>query len=1647
MSGRCRKNVKQNAAEKQSRETYKTDRQKVVQKSALKSNRYIEEFAKYMAVLDEEDHNSRRKRRRKNNEEELNTGMKKKGQDRKRRNNTRENVEYDLQEIVPWYNEKELNTALKKKGQAQKRNKNTRENIGSKKDDPQEIAVLAEEEQLNTGTKKWGQARKRSKNKRENVESKKGNQEKTVSESYRVENGGESAEEGGRGQEEKEKEIVEDNSLQDNASKPRNRNRKGNEIESNMCHQCQRNDKGRVVRCTSCKTKRYCVPCMTTWYPGMPEVAFEESCPACRQNCNCKACLRFDGPIRALKNLYCEISKEEKIQYSKFIVQKLLPFLRRFNTEQVMEMEIEAKIQGVPVSELMLPKEKCPGSERIHCTNCKTSIFDLRRNCSSCSYVLCLTCCRDLRDGIYKGGEEEVIMKLTDNGVAYLHGDVRLDARTTISRRPKFSKKMVDNDSVGDAKFAFGMEPGDDGGLLPENSGYPAGEWKCNEDGSIPCPPENFGGCVKGVLELKCLTSKSKSLISELLEEAEDISKQLELEYMHEMPQESCLCMKSMDENDMQKSKLRKAAFREDSDGNYLYCPAAKDLQQEDLKHFQCHWLKGEPAIVGNVLETMSGLSWEPMVMWRACRQIKSTNHPLHLNVSAINCLDWCEVEVNIRQFFMGYMEGRFDSSGWPQILQLKDWPSSDFFDERSPRHCAEFVRSLPFKEYTNPQNGYLNLAVKLPSGYLMPGTRPKTYIAYGVPEELGRGDSVTKLHFDMSDSVNVLTHTQGINLTPEQLLRIEKLKRKHVAQDNWELQMTEEEHKYEIKTSSKFNEDQPLLDDIDGGALWDIFRRQDIPKLEEYLRKHFKEFRHINCCRIPQVIHPIHDQTFYLTKDHKNNLKEECGIEPWTFVQKLGDAVFIPAGCPYQVRNLKSCINVALCFVSPENVGECIRLTEEFRKLPQDHVAKEDKLEVKKMIFHAMTDAVCELGMRSQNNSKMDGVKSLSSMSSSTPVNKVQDAMPQATLQRSLDIVKQSEDMAQARRKSSAIENELARTVQIDCGSPVSSHLLSAEKSMPQTRRKFPAIENELVRTAETDCRSLVSSHLLSAEKAMPLATQQRSLDIVRQSEDMAHARRKSSASENELVRTAETDCGSSVLSHLLSAEKAMPQARRKSSAIENELVRTAQTDCGSPVSNHLLSAEKAMPQARRKSSGIEIELVRTAKTDCGSLVSSHLLSAEKAMPQARRKSSAIENEMVRTTQADGGKPVSSHLLSAEKAMPQATLPTSLDILGQSEDMPPGMKISSASDNELVRTPQVDCQGPGSSQLFSARKAMLQETPPASSDIVGPLEDSAPGQRKTSSEIENELVRTLQADCRSPVSSLFSVVKVAMLQATPPASSDTVGPLEDMVPGQRKISSDIENATTPQVDCRNSFCSHFLSLEKQDRPEESTSVPNQNRTPTIIQDVNSTFHKVESFLKSIPKDHFRSLSGTPNSNLESAKETVKHFVGGPLKMLADRANEKVLKEAISLLNENLSSFTDEQARLLVKIKYIFPSMVQDLRDASQTESSCQDFFIDLEKHRKTLDDLRNTDMELKLKYDQEEAEEKEMETMLMFLRKRKAEILEKRLELSVKANRTMSSAEEKVGKIEDTKILLVKAKEKIDNLKRQWSVLKPLHL
>ncbi|KHF99180.1 Lysine-specific demethylase 3A [Gossypium arboreum] len=752
--------------------------------------------------------------------------------------------------------------------------------------------------------------------------------------------------------------------------------------ESSMCHQCQRNDKGRVVRCKSCKRKRFCVPCLK-WYPNMSEEAIADACPVCRGNCNCKSCLRMLGPLEELKE------QGQSILHSRYLLQTLLPYIKQISQEQMKEVAIEASIQGVLPEQIQLTQAVCREDERVYCNNCRTSIVDFHRSCPNCNYDLCLTCCCEIREGHLQGGRREIFKEYVDKGSRYLHGEPVDLSSSKVGNSQEYSPKESNSQ---------------------ERSAVTSG-WKANENGSIPCPPEDLDGCGNGLLELRCMF-RGHALV-QLTQKAEEIAKDLNLGHGPQFSNQQCPCYNPMGEVNIGNNNLRKAASREDTTDNYLYCPKAKDIQSGDLEHFQRHWANGEPVIVSNVLENATGLSWEPMVMWRAFRQIKNTKHELQLEVKALDCLDWSEVVVNIHQFFRGYTDGRFDAKSWPQILKLKDWPPSNEFEKLLPRHYAEFLCCLPFKEYTNPRSGLLNIATKLPKKSLTPDMGPKSYIAYGVFQELGRGDSVTRLHCDMSDAVNVLTHTVEVKLKHEQLTNINEARKRHSIQDQQELygmnskvdwnkssdrggfqgggvveqgqdgysslndnnlvrefemvesgkaKMVQEEcwdNGRSSKTSGNTIEEPEA---VEGGAVWDIFRRQDVPKLQDYLKKHFREFRYVHCCPVSQVFHPIHDQSFFLTMDHKAKLKKEYGIEPWTFVQKLGEAVFIPAGCPHQVRNIKSCIKVALDFVSPENVGECVRLTEEFRVLPRDHRTNEDKLEVKKMIVHAVCESVNNL-------------------------------------------------------------------------------------------------------------------------------------------------------------------------------------------------------------------------------------------------------------------------------------------------------------------------------------------------------------------------------------------------------------------------------------------------------------------------------------------------------------------------------------------------------------------------------------------------------------------------------------------------------------------------------------------------------------
>ncbi|RZC48280.1 hypothetical protein C5167_041238 [Papaver somniferum] len=740
------------------------------------------------------------------------------------------------------------------------------------------------------------------------------------------------------------------------------------EVEKKRCHQCK-NGREEYVCCGKCEVKYR--------YPKYSAEAIADSCPFCRGNCNCKACLRSFKVLKNLKRQGMEMDADEKLNCCKYMLRALLPILKLIHEEQDMERVAEANIQGVRVPDLEIKQTSCEPDDR------------------------------DSRELITK------------------HGD-------------------------------------------KQESG-----WQMGRNGSIPCLAKEVDACDSGQLELKHILPKN--WVSELKQKAEELAEKYKLLDVPATPAHKCSCFNSAGSIDLENSNLRISSCREDYDDNHLYCPSGSDMQHGDMEHFQKHWMKGEPVIVRNVVDLTDGLSWEPMVMWRALRQVTNpskSKDPSSLTAKAIECLNWCEFEINLKEFFRGYSEGRRHLNSWPEMLKLMDWPPSNFLEERLPRHGAEFISSLPYQGYTNPKSGFLNLATKLPEDAVKPDLGPKAYIAYGYGEELGRGDSVTKLHCDLSDAVNVLMHTGEVSLDARQRSAIKALKKTYKAQDEKELFVTSPESNFEASISeiggscaapsnheqsksdlnrgeeescivgcgpatsglgvtqkdacevqavdsldlnmdvnlqvddnlasletnetemcmvhsrhkvsdtkdhadqqhgetevtnneNKLSEEQSNLDGLEksnGGALWDIFRRQDVPKLQEYLRNHSKEFRHINGSPVAKVIHPIYDQTFYLSAKHKRALKEEFGIEPWTFIQELGEAVLIPAGCPHQVRNLKSCLKVAVDFVSPENVLECVRLTEDFRLLPKGHKANEDKLEVKKMTLYTISQVVNEL-------------------------------------------------------------------------------------------------------------------------------------------------------------------------------------------------------------------------------------------------------------------------------------------------------------------------------------------------------------------------------------------------------------------------------------------------------------------------------------------------------------------------------------------------------------------------------------------------------------------------------------------------------------------------------------------------------------
>ncbi|KAF5740049.1 putative transcription factor [Tripterygium wilfordii] len=616
------------------------------------------------------------------------------------------------------------------------------------------------------------------------------------------------------------------------------------DTEGQTCHQCRRNDRERVFWCLRCDRRGFCDLCISTCYSDLPFEEVEKVCPACRGICNCKVCVRGDNTIKVRIR---EIPVLDKLKYLYCLLSSVLPLIKKIHHEQCSEVELEKQLRG---TDMDLVRAKLSADEQMCCNFCRIPIIDYHRHCTSCSYDLCLSCCQDLA------------------GVSTC--DAKGEAAGNQTRERSQDKGSVSEQlKVSRGKFNLYKR-------------FP--DWKSNGDGSIPCPPKEYGGCGYPSLSLNRIFKMN--WVAKLVKNVEEMVSGCKI---HDVV--------TSQKAGLDDPKLCQFAHREDSDDNYLYCPSSQDIKKQGIGDFRKHWARGEPVIVTQICDSSCTSSWDPMVIWRGIRETadEKTKDENRM-VKAVDCLDFSEVYLLVHT----------------REVKQKGLQGAD--DEKKQSSYAESEVNYSFykPETSMDEEGLPNLAL---CGHNMKSDIGETYAA--------NEDEI------MED------HGADTSLTT---------------------------------TEKTDNNEQSKIDSVDAfmktrpGAHWDVFRRQDVPKLIEYLRIHCKDFGKLDYVVNNPVIHPLFGGAIFLNGNHRRQLKEEFGVEPWSFEQNLGEAVFVPTGCPFQVKNLQSTVQLGLDFLSPESVAEGFRLTDEVRCLPNDNDAKLQVLEVGKISLYAASFAIKEV-------------------------------------------------------------------------------------------------------------------------------------------------------------------------------------------------------------------------------------------------------------------------------------------------------------------------------------------------------------------------------------------------------------------------------------------------------------------------------------------------------------------------------------------------------------------------------------------------------------------------------------------------------------------------------------------------------------
>lgn len=345
-------------------------------------------------------------------------------------------------------------------------------------------------------------------------------------------------------------------------------------------------------------------------------------------------------------------------------------------------------------------------------------------------------------------------------------------------------------------------------------------------------------------------------------------------------------------------------AWPNDDGPKYLATPKTHHSKLSP-RQFQALWRRGGVPLVLTGFMGRFKLPWDSQYFIR--------NHgkePCFVH----DCIDGAAMETTVAEFFY-----KFDDPTCVESHKLKDWPPSEDFATTFPKLFHDFESALPFPPYT-ARKGTLNLAAHFPEESNAPDLGPKMYNAYPAPDFLPQAEDknaqphsvkgTTNLHLDLTDAMNIMLFSAGGTLAPA------------------------------ASTSAK---GIPPC-----GAIWDIFPPSASPGIRTYLNSPAYIESHAGAAVQDD---PIHRQCYYLTETDLTTLSAEYGVLSHRIFQEPGEAVFVPAGCCHQVRNRKSCVKVAVDFLTPENVKMCRGLVEEARGMAGEfgraRKGKEDVLQL----------------------------------------------------------------------------------------------------------------------------------------------------------------------------------------------------------------------------------------------------------------------------------------------------------------------------------------------------------------------------------------------------------------------------------------------------------------------------------------------------------------------------------------------------------------------------------------------------------------------------------------------------------------------------------------------------------------------------